>query len=117
MRRMLKLNLLYHLIDLLRDGRYRFFSEIMTQLKSLHASDSLTETRHKNEEAVKCVIAFLEKFGFVERLKQRRTLSRTWKVRLTPSMLQFLNEIEDLENEELQAAKISIAKEETVYEI
>jgi len=96
------MQLLYHLVDILSDGRYHIFSEIMAELRPKHSS----------EEGTEVAIAFLVEYGFAERIKQRRTRSRTWKVRLTQPMLKFLHRVADLENRELQENEAAITAKE-----
>jgi hypothetical protein len=71
-------------IDSLADGKYHTFEDIVSR-----------QTKF-NENQIEAILAFLERFSLVKRL--RRTWSmRTRKVMLLPEMLNFLRQLKELE--------------------
>jgi hypothetical protein len=71
-------------LDTLADGKYHTFEDIVSR-----------QTKF-NENQIEAILAFLERFSLVKRL--RRTWSmRTRKVMLLPEMLNFLRQLKELE--------------------
>jgi len=86
------------ILDTLSDGKYHNFDEL-TMFSSSH-----------NEDQIELIMKFLESYGFIRR--QRKVWStRTNKVRLEPSMLNFLRRLKELEDQEKKECKIGIEQE------
>jgi len=74
------------IIDVLADGKYHTFTDIITELRQ----------NGINENQAEAALDFLAQAGFVKLLR-RRWIRRPWKAQLTTQMLIFLKRLDELE--------------------
>jgi DNA-binding IclR family transcriptional regulator len=71
-------------LDTLADSKYHTFEDIFSRQTKL------------NENQLEYVLAFLDRYGFIRRLRKTWSM-RTRMVKLQPEMTNFLNRLKELE--------------------
>jgi len=92
------MQILDRILEVLSDGHYRPFIEIMT---------GVLEKTTVNENQLELALSFLEEAGFVKRVRTKWS-TRTLKAALTPKAVKFLERIKWLEDQEEEAAHTSL---------
>jgi DNA-binding IclR family transcriptional regulator len=88
-----------NILDTLADGEFHSFSDI-----KLHTD--------LNENQVEAVLGFLQEYGLVKCLRELGTLTRLRKVKLTTTMLMFLQRLKQRGDfDELSEAKAAFRRE------